>query len=966
MALVAAAVAAAGAVIPRLVDAEAIRARLVAQAQATIGRPIAVRGGAELTLLPSPLLSVGRVTIGSGSAEGAGVLVEMDRLDLDLAPLSLLTGTIEVDGARIVRPSARIREGAGQLAGMLAALRQGGHSLRSARVLDGRLTIERPATAPEILDQVELELGRAGDGGLRAQGRGRWRHQPWSMALDIGDVALGPIPLEMRLAVGPGGGESVTSLRGQLDVGTAGGLGQASISGELRVETAELSHLATIAAAILGRPAIEGASLGRAALAGRLAGAGGSWKLDIASAGIAGGELTGRIELDGAAPRVTANLTGTRMTAGPGLLAGVGRLWTGLPLPPGLTGSLRLQLAGLEWHDAALRELRLSAELPGDDSLRIERLAARLPDEGEIDIEGTLSGLSDSPSWQGQATLAAQDARLLLGWLGLPQPALAPDRLRNLSATGQLGWSGRQLSLHGLDLRLDTTRVTGSAALALEGRAQLAAALAVDRLALDGYLPSTAPGDLPGALAGMADSLDLALDVDVDVLSWQAVRAERVKLRAEAMDRHLTLHELSVGELAEASGRLVGDADLGSGRVDLALEADIARPSRLARLAGYEPPALLGRLGAVRLSGTARRAIGDVEIEVGASTPGLTVDLEGRLAADLGSPPRLDRLVARAPDFAALVRQTGLPADQALQGPASIEMSVTPRGQGVVDLAAATSIARSRGDLRLRYEGQRDRPKLGGFVGTQSLDTGLLRLIWDAGEVTLGFPPGPPSRWPGAWPHDPLSWGWLYAADLDLTLGGLAVGRLSLDDGLLELALEQMPLAGGRLAGRAGIDARDLIPKLSADLELTAADAAEATALAGLHGGLRGRLDLSAELAGSGVHPGALVAGLTGGIRLRLADGALEGVRLQPNDVLGTPPELPVTLLEGELAVERGVASGQGLGLRLPEEEASLDLRLDLPVWILDATITRPEAGTVLRVIGPPGRTRALSPAPGP
>ena len=968
----------AGAVIPRLVDAEAIRARLVAQVQAAVGRPIAVRGGAELTLLPSPLLSVGRVTIGSGSAEGAAVLVEMDRLDLDLAPLSLLTGTIEVDGARIVRPSARIRGGGGDAGDLLAALRRGGPSFRSARILDGRLTVERQGLVPEVLDQIELELSRADDGNVRAQGRGRWRQQPWSMTLDLADstAVATPIRIDLRIDVGVDKGASTVSLRGQIVPGGAGGApeqaagqlpGAADVTGDVRVEAAELSHLAGIAAAVLGRPAPGEADLGPATLSGRLVKAGDSWKLDISSASLASGELTGSVAFDRAASHIEASLAGTRMSPSPGMLAGTGRLWTDLPLPPGLNGSVRLQLAGLEWHDAALRELRLSAQLPGDDSVRVERLSARLPDEGEIDAEGTIAGLSAERSWQGRVTLAAQDARLLAGWLGLPEPSLAPDRLRSLSATTRLAWSGRQLRLRDLDLRLDTTRVTGSAALALEGRPQLAAALAVDRLALDGYLPNAAPGGLLRSLAAAAESADLALDVDLGVLSWQAIRAERVKLRAEAEDRHLKLHELSFGDLVEASGQLVGDADLASGRIDLALEADIARPSRLARLAGYEPPALLGRLGAVRLSGTARRDAGDIEIEAGASTAGMTVDLEARLPADLRSPPRLDRLTAKAPDFAAVVRQIGLPAGRSLQGPAAVEMSATPRGQGTVDLAATMSIADSHGELRLRYDGQGERPKLSGFVGTQGLDAGLVRLFWDTGELTLGFPPGPPDRWPGAWPRDPLSWGWLYAADLDLTLGGLATGRLSLSSGVLQLSLDQAPLAGGRLSGRAGIDATEIIPRLSVAMSLAGADAAEAAALAGLHDGLRGRLDVAADLTAGGVHPAELVGSLAGSVHLRLADGALLGVRPEPADVLRTaPPELPVALLEGDLAVDRGMASGDGLALSLPEEEAGLDLRLDLPAWILDATIRRPATGQQLRVIGPPGRTRALSPAPGP
>lgn len=964
IALVAALVAAAGAILPRLVDAEAIRARLVAETQAAIARPVAVRGSAELTFTPRPVLSVGRVTIGSSSAEGAAVLIEMDRLDLEVAPLSLLTGNLEVTGARIVRPRAHLRQHGRELAAVLAALPRGEGAPRSARLVDGQLRVEREGRPAEVLEQLEIELARTATNGLDLRGNGRWRNKPLSITLQLGGgIGGGNLPIDLDLDVGDDGEASSIELHGQVGLPAAGSPALAGLTGEIELEADDLADLLAIGAAAAGRAIPAASGLGPVAIAGKLAKTDATWRLNLSSAAIAGGEVVGHVEIDTAAPRVDIALDTTRLRPTDGLLATAAGLGS-LPLPPGLTGSVRVQLAGLAWRNSALRNLRLTAELPGDDTLRVVRLAARLPDEGEIDIEGRLAGLSAARSWQGEVALSAQDLRALAGWLGLPDPALAPDRLRSLSGTAAIGWSGRQLSLRDMDLRLDATRITGSAALALESRPQLAAALTVDRLALDSYLPAARPPDLFQGLAGVVGEVDLALDIDLAAVSWQAIRAEGVKLRAQAEDRRLTLHELSVTGLAEATANLVGDADLTTGQLQLAVEADIPYPSRLARLAGYEPPALIGRLGAVRLTGTVRRDGEQLVVEGGTSSAGLTLDAEARLPIGLDGPPRLDRLTAETTDFAALVRQTGLPAAPALAGPARVGFSATPRGGGIVDLAASADLVGSGGEMRLRYDGQGERPKLSGSLGLGKLDAALMRLAWDTGELTLGFPPGPPSRWPGIWPRDALSWGWLYAADLDVSLSGTATGRLSLDAGHLELALDEATFAGGRLAGRLTLDGRDVLPQLSAEIDLSGANTAEAIGLAGLRGGLRGRLDLGVTLAGSGVDPAGIVGSLEGTARLSLTNGAIEGIRLQPVDVLdAAQPQVPVVALQGALTVDRGVATGQGLSLRLPDEEASLDVRLDLPAWMLEAAIRRPEPAPPLRMLGPPGRMQTLRPA---
>jgi hypothetical protein len=968
--LLAALVAGAVAVLPRLVDAEVVRGHVLAEMQQRTGLPIAVGGRAELVLLPRPVLSLGRVSIGSAPADGAASSVEIDRVDLELAPLPLLVGRPAIEAARLVRPRARLRPGDDRPIPLLDALGGEARPLQRLRIVDGQLAIERAGLPQETIERVELELQRRDDGALEATGIGRWRQQPWAGELHVAEArATRSLPLDLQLTLGSSGHASSLTLQGDLSLGSDDPLG-AGFSGQVRIEADELAELAWAALAAAGRASdsVGRLRLGPSTLGGRLVGAGRRWQLDLSGLAVAGGNVAGRIAVDAAAPHVEVDLQASRLSPSDDLIEATRALIGETPAPPGLTGDVRLSSAELGWRGLSLRELRLEATLPGDDSMRVERLAARLPDEGQLSLEGVLSRLSGEPSWQGRASLSAQDVGGLLNGLGLSLPVSAPDRLRNLDGRAELLWSGRQVTLRDLDLRLDTTRITGSGALALERRPQLAAVLTLDRLPLDGYLPGATPRRLADLLARAAAELDMALDLDVGVLSQGDLRAERVRLRGETDGQTVTLHQLSVGDVAEASGSMVGTGDLGTGRMELALEAQIARPSRLARAVGFELPPLLGRLPPVRLSGTARSLGEGVAIELDAAAPGMTFDVDARLPPGLETAPRLERLELRADSSAELARQLGLPgAASAPQGEAAIEIAARPAAGGAVDLAVDARIDRSRATARLRAESAPARPRLSGSIDLAAVDPALLGLLWDAGEVALGFPPGPPSRWPGAWPRQMLRWGWLYAADLDLAIAGLVGGSARLDAGSLRLAIESAPLAGGRLSGRVELDGSGGIPALSADLALAGADGDEASGLIGLDDSLRGRLDLQATVTSAGASPAELAAALAGHGRLRLSDGAIEGIRLGPADIADPGHRsLPIMALDGPLTVDRGMVIGDRLTLAMPQGRAGLSLRLDLPAWILDTAITGPSDDTSLRLLGPPGRTRAIETPPAP
>jgi hypothetical protein len=388
-----------------------------------------------------------------------------------------------------------------------------------------------------------------------------------------------------------------------------------------------------------------------------------------------------------------------------------------------------------------------------------------------------------------------------------------------------------------------------------------------------------------------------------------------------------------------------------------------------------EPPRLAARLGPLRLTGTLRRAE-RTQLELSAAATSFGADLELDLPDTLEPAPATLRLAVEAPRLGPVLQQLGLGGSggPALDVAATLALSLERKDAARAEIGGELLLGASRASTALRLDASGPRPVVAGTLDLPALDPALLGLGWEIAEVALGAPPGPPSRWPGAWPREPLLWDWLTGADLDLRVAGEAVGgadaaHLALRDGGLRLELASLPLAGGRLAGSLRLESAEGAARLGLDGRLAAAEADQLLGLIGLRDSLAGRLDLAATLEASGASPAALVGSLAGEAEIRLRDGQIAGLRAPGAEAGPGARRLDLSELAGPLAVERGVVSSgaDGLSLILRDGRSKLDLRLDLLAWVLEATLGgRGEGEPGLRLVGPPGRVRAVPPAEAP
>jgi hypothetical protein len=973
--------------LPYLLDALPTRELIVGRLQQASGRKVMVQGDAEIRLFPRPRVSLGQVTIGSAIGGEPAFLMQIDRLDADLGFLGLFGAGADIRSVRLIRPTVEIRPGALDGGPTLPAplLAEAGRLDRLV-IVDGTIAFQGAAAGvPASIQGIELDLklrpeGRGADLAARASIEG----QGLAIEATTGPLAAdAPTSVDARLAYGEDAARATMAFQGTARLGPEGGrVAGAALDGELKIAAgsrAPLRRLADLAGMTLP-PALArlDAPLD---LAARLERSPGHLALADLVLGLGGQQLTGASTFDGTGePRLDLTLAATELTLPRALVEAAPDLLAALAPPADLAGRVELRVAALHWRGRQLRDARLALAMDGKGAIAVERLSAVLPDDGDLHFTGRLAGLPDAPVLTGPLSAATQDLRGLLVWLGAPEARLPPGRPQAFSLTGEIELKPEAVTLRRAEIRLDASRATGSLALVGGARDRLAAALTIDRLILDPYLPGP---PTPADLAALAPAgLDAAVDLTVNGLGWQDARADHVHLRADLEAGEIRLTELAFDGLAEASGNIVGTARPAAGTFDLAIDATAPRPSRLLRLLGIEPPPVLIRFQPAKLGATLRGDAkgSDIELEVG--LPGLDLTLEGHQPSLLSLAGARLEATAKSPSLPALLRQLGAPllAETGLTGPVDLEaaLDATDPARATGRIEATLGQSHLQSTLAVATDGEV--PRVTGEVDAGTLRLELLETALDLAAAPLGL--GLPSDWIGSWPGLPLSWRWLYAGDLDLALaadrvasGGASLGGAALharlESGTLSIDRLDLPLAGGRLTGKLRVDGEGDRPVLGSTVRLAGGRAEQVMALLGPPTGLAGRLDLDLDLGGVGADPRTIVRNLAGGLSFDLTDGTLDGIQLAaaPDPLAGQRTDFG--RLTGSATVKSGIATAapEGLALHFPGGDATIQGRFDLLAWILEGRIEarfdgRPDLPPLrLDFIGPPGRVQLRAPS---
>nr|WP_246500546.1 AsmA family protein [Azospirillum rugosum] len=969
-------------IVPGFIDWNSYKAQIAERVSSATGRAVELKGDIGLSLLPSPALTVRDARLANAPGGAEPDMARLKELDVRVALGPLLGGRIQVQSIRLidpvfvfeVLPDGRFNwDLSGADRPPPPAGQGSGDGLASAVSFD-QVTVEngtilyRDARAgrSETLDRLDARIVAGSfTGPFQGQGSFRARGVPMRGEMFVSRLVEGAA-VQVRAALSMADTDATLRFAGIVTKAPVGGGSRAQ--GDLRVEGADLARALdsltgkaagqaagghgaanpALAQSFSVRTAVEASAAGASFtnLEGQLGDTRATGTATLRSGGPEAGsparaEVTlglNRLDLDGwldrgldragtsggAAPSASAPTGGTA-PAGPA----AGRPGS-FALPEGLDAKLDLSVDAITYNGGIVRQGRVEANLSGG-TLNIDRFSALLPGGSDFVAAGELAAANGQPALTLRMEANADNLRALLEWLKVDVHAVPADRLRRASLSAQVQGRPGRVDVSGLDLRVDTSRLSGAVAYVDRGRPAFGARLDLDRLNLDAYLPQPADAGGAAAPAGAAPangkgnaaasangnarqpmtparllaSVDANLDLTVGQLTVRGLPATGLHLDATAAGGALSVKQATVEDFAGLKGRLDGQAagiaPLRGAHLTLNVEA--ASLDGLSRVvswpAGAPDPEKIGPVKAqARLSGDADRLAVELSMDaVGGNLEagGTVLNLEHNPSADL-------KLRTRHPELGQLAALLSNRAEAAAYGAMDLyaELAGTKKAFTLANIQGTVAGTSLRGRAATDLNGAK--PRVDAEIQTGDLDLDRLAAGPAAASRRPGAPAGGPAPAGSAAPapaadSGSLDFGWLNSFDgrLALTSAALVKGETRIEKPALRAAVQNGVLTleqfdGGLLGGQLGITGRlaapgGQAPTAEAAITLVKAKLAQAFKDGGIGGGALdltgGTLDLESTLATSGTSTDALLRALSGQGRVSARDGVIRGFDLR-------------------------------------------------------------------------------------
>ncbi|EWY38188.1 hypothetical protein N825_14875 [Skermanella stibiiresistens SB22] len=1034
-------------IVPSLIDWNSYKADIAERISAATGRSVTLDGNIDLALLPRPTLSVSGARLANPPGAAEPDMAKLRKLDVRVAFMPLLSGRIQVQSIALIEPVIALevlRDGRRNWEFTPA----GGATLGSNRfaeaiqldqvMVQNGTVIYRDATSGinERVESVDAQIV-AGSlvGPFQVQGSVMARGVPLAVELTAGRMGEGgALPVRVALRQPDAAG---TTLRFAGIVITGA---DARVQGDLRAEGPDLRPAATAVMKAAGDPpTAELPTVLQQSFNFRTALNASTKLVELNGIELQIGETrgTGTVKYlpAAAAAAAAANTTTTRPVTGPDgkpiqseLTLNFNRFdldsWMALArdgappfkLPANLGGKLVLNIDALNYRGNIVRQARLDASLD-KGVMTLRRLSALLPGGADMSVTGSVTAERGQPLVDVSVESNADNLRALLEWLGYGIDRVPADRLRKFSMTSRLTGRIDNFQLAGMDLRVDTSRMTGGIAYVDRGRPGFGARLEIDRLNLDAYAPDltgvTDTGEIRVPPEGVAkpdlaawlSGFDANLNAEIGTLTVAGVPIQQVGLDGTLSNGSLTVRQLRAADLAGVSGTAQG----GIKRLKPLENIDLSVDLKAVSLAAFNRAFLATRPGTAfealpverlgetslkgRVAGDAERLALDLTLAGGggsvqaggtlnqiASAP--NYDLKVRLthpdAAQLGGLFAPDWRPAGAlggfdiyAEVAGSESALSLSAIQGMAGPVSVQ------GEATVDLAAERPVI----DARL----QTGEIAIDRFLQASSRAMAVPSLIQPALAAEGAL-----------WSDAPLDLGWMRVVDGSLALTSRAIvlggtrlaepaARARLAGGALTVEQLDGGIHGGQIGLSGGLTAAapDAPPRFEAKVSLvdvSLASLREKPAVVDLTDGV---LNLDLDIGASGSSPAALIGALAGSGKLTARDGILAGIdldRAAADLARADKPKLaidqltkalassdsPFDRLSGTLKLEQGVIRSDDLILSAPDAEVSGGGSASLMDWSLDLGLSvkfaaDPELPAVgLTLTGPLDRPRRV------
>ncbi|MBL28537.1 MAG: hypothetical protein CMM50_13405 [Rhodospirillaceae bacterium] len=623
---------------PNFIDWNRYKPKIVAAVKSATGRELSIQGPIDLSLLPTPKLSVSDARLANLEGASEPDMVRLGSLNVQVALMPLFTGEIQVESVTLVEPVLyleRLADGrvnwtfaptdqsAAEAAGESAEVPAGDSSappfaisLDSVRIEDATIVYkDQEAGTVQTIEGLTADLSAETlQGPFTAAGTVTIRDIPVDFDVAFGSLGTDPIPA--RLALERAGGRVQFS-------GTVSIAGEApAVKGKLTMDGENLKQvLADIvppadaqaipsgmgqAFAVDATVAVDGTDVAVKPFEVRL---GKSIANGEVSASL--GELTevnlklgvNRLDLDellaaanGAAP------AGASAPANPpsGPVdddADAAARTAGFVIPANLKANAEINVDALTYNGNVVRQVIAVAEV-GEGAINLQRVSALLPGGSDFTLFGLAEMVEGRPRFTGQVDAASDNLRAVLDWLRIQVDGIPADRLRKMSLAADIVSWPDQGQISNIDLRLDATRLAGGVAYVIKERPAFGINLSVDRLNLDAYMPGLAAsdeaggtgaggGDADGAAApapapasagnplAVLDAFNADVKARADQLTFRGMPITGVVLDGLLQNGKLTVRQASIEDVVGAKMSASGEVQPLSATPSLNANVDI-------------------------------------------------------------------------------------------------------------------------------------------------------------------------------------------------------------------------------------------------------------------------------------------------------------------------------------------------------------------------------------------------------
>jgi hypothetical protein len=713
-------------VVPYFIDWSAQRGLVETQLADVLGRPVKIRGGIDLKLLPTPYLRLANVEIGTQAARPD---IKVAEVQLEIALPSLLHGEVDFTEAKLVRPQLALAIENGTLP-LGPPLQHFSGPMRFERISveDGALDLADPSVGRNYKFQNISFAAEAVSlaGPFKADGTFSFAGRPSPFRLATGDENDGRLHFKLILD------ETAQHPRADLDADLifakqAEGLpalnGQMKLSGHLGGALALPWQIAGTLDGALRKAALKDLELRFGDEDHAVSFTGGA-TFDFGRMPQAHATLKAReIDLDRllnkpgtSAMQRLAQSFGAVVTSNDVLLAG---------MPVAIDAAVESALLGGENLNAVSGSFAISAQR----ALAV-RFEASGPERSQLRFAGNVE-TGDAAGFKGHIDARVGDVARFGPWLRtqIPQsaPLIAALPVRSFDISGEANISAIGFVGQNLSLRLDQSMLSGTLAYtqAVGGEpARLFADLVAPRLDLDSV------PDVADAFE-RAKAMDLSLRLDAHAVKigslaeaglWQGLGpglgqggldTGRIQLKLEKTGKIAKLDDLSVTALGGADIHAHGQWDGATG--DFAGSMDSARLEALAALLHRLAPGQMSDLFVKRAGDLAPAHLTLSAHAVAGPNGGVSVksfDFAGTvggtaIAAKIGNDPQNPADLSltanlHAPDALALFRQLGLPA-LPLQGLGEGQLEIAAKGSP--GKAFATSLTATLAGAKIGFAG---------------------------------------------------------------------------------------------------------------------------------------------------------------------------------------------------------------------------------------------------------------------